>query len=291
MIRRRIGNERSLVRKAFFAAEWLTLRRAERLACPRVGVNVVMSDLDGEIMQAIAPASYRVVENGVDVDFFAAAPARGRTLAGLRRAARPVLEPRRHPAFHGRGLAAADGAPSGGADHHRRQQPAGAPARTGGGRSSDRGDRLRRRCTPLLRPRHRRHLPDPRRRRHAHQGPRCPGPGQAPRSRPASAAKASRSCPIATCSSAIRRRRSRRRSDACSTMPRCAASLARHGRALVERVYAWEIPGGKLDGAVRGPGETRRGVIAAAGGGRLVSRPAPSRPPRRDVPDPAPAWP
>ncbi|MFI5076897.1 MAG: glycosyltransferase, partial [Vicinamibacteria bacterium] len=24
------------------------------------------------------------------------------------------------------------------------------------------------------------------------------------------------------------------------------ASLARHGRALVERVYAWEIPGGKL---------------------------------------------
>ena len=70
MIRRRIGNERSLVRKAFFAAEWLTLRRAERLACPRVGVNVVMSDLDGEIMQAIAPASYRVVENGVGVDFF-----------------------------------------------------------------------------------------------------------------------------------------------------------------------------------------------------------------------------
>jgi len=74
MIRRRIGNERSLVRKAFFAAEWLTLRRAERLACPRVGVNVVMSALDGEIMQAIAPASYRVVENGVDVDFFQPLP-------------------------------------------------------------------------------------------------------------------------------------------------------------------------------------------------------------------------
>ena len=74
MIRRRIGNERSLARKAFFAAEWLTLRRAERLACPRVGVNVVMSDLDGAIMQAIAPATYRVVENGVDVDFFQPLP-------------------------------------------------------------------------------------------------------------------------------------------------------------------------------------------------------------------------
>ncbi len=74
MIRRRIGNEHSVVRKAFFAAEWLTLRRAERRACPRVGVNVVMSDLDGRIMQEIAPASYRVVENGVDVAFFQPLP-------------------------------------------------------------------------------------------------------------------------------------------------------------------------------------------------------------------------
>lgn len=77
MIRRRIGNEPSLVRKGFFAVEWLTLRRAERRACPRVGVNVVMSALDGRIMQAIAPATYRTVENGVDLDFFAPLPVAG----------------------------------------------------------------------------------------------------------------------------------------------------------------------------------------------------------------------
>jgi glycosyltransferase involved in cell wall biosynthesis len=77
MIRRRIANEPSLPRKAFFGVEWLTLRRAERRACPRVGVNVVMSALDGEIMQAIAPARYEVVENGVDVGFFAALPVVG----------------------------------------------------------------------------------------------------------------------------------------------------------------------------------------------------------------------
>jgi glycosyltransferase involved in cell wall biosynthesis len=34
----------------------------------------VMSDLDGSIMQRVAPARYEVVENGVDVDFFAPLP-------------------------------------------------------------------------------------------------------------------------------------------------------------------------------------------------------------------------
>jgi glycosyltransferase involved in cell wall biosynthesis len=77
MIRRRIANEPSLLRKAFFGLEWLTLQRAERRACPRVDLNVVMSPLDGELMQAIAPARYEVVENGVDVDFFAPLPAVG----------------------------------------------------------------------------------------------------------------------------------------------------------------------------------------------------------------------
>jgi glycosyltransferase involved in cell wall biosynthesis len=79
MIRRRIAKEPSLARKAFFAVEWLTLQRAERRACPRVGVNVVMSALDGQIMQATAPARYEVVENGVDVGFFAPLPVAGGT--------------------------------------------------------------------------------------------------------------------------------------------------------------------------------------------------------------------
>lgn len=79
MIRRRIGNERSLVRKAFFAAEWLTLRRAERRACPRVSVNVVMSALDGQIMRETAPGRYEVVENGVDIGLFQPLPLTGGT--------------------------------------------------------------------------------------------------------------------------------------------------------------------------------------------------------------------
>jgi glycosyltransferase involved in cell wall biosynthesis len=77
MIRRRISKEPSPIRKAFFLLEWLTLRRAERAACPRVGVNVVMSDLDRQIMQSIAPADYQVVENGVDVSLFAPLPVVG----------------------------------------------------------------------------------------------------------------------------------------------------------------------------------------------------------------------
>ena len=82
MIRRRIRNEPSLLRKAFFGIEWLTLRRSERRTCPRVGINVVMSDLDLGIMHGDIPtARFAVVENGVDIDFFAAnPPAGGRAL-------------------------------------------------------------------------------------------------------------------------------------------------------------------------------------------------------------------
>jgi glycosyltransferase involved in cell wall biosynthesis len=75
MIRRRIANERSLVRKAFFGIEARTLERCERRVCPRVGMNVVMSALDRDLMAQVAPtAAYAVVENGVDVDLFAPQP-------------------------------------------------------------------------------------------------------------------------------------------------------------------------------------------------------------------------
>src|SRR3954451_6613407 len=70
MIRRRIPREPSLLRKAFFAIEWLTLRRAERRALPRVALNIACSELDWRPMGADTPARYAVVDNGVDIGYF-----------------------------------------------------------------------------------------------------------------------------------------------------------------------------------------------------------------------------
>jgi glycosyltransferase involved in cell wall biosynthesis len=86
MIRRRIPFERNPLRRGFLWFEWLTLQRYERRLCPRFGVNVVMSDDDGEIMRRIAPdAVFVSVPNGVDVDYFkpgASAPRTSLVFAG-----------------------------------------------------------------------------------------------------------------------------------------------------------------------------------------------------------------
>jgi glycosyltransferase involved in cell wall biosynthesis len=72
MIRRRIGNEKNLGRKLFFGLEWHMLRHYEARMCPRFSMNVVMSQLDQEILEQIAPrARFTVVANGVDIDYFA----------------------------------------------------------------------------------------------------------------------------------------------------------------------------------------------------------------------------
>jgi glycosyltransferase involved in cell wall biosynthesis len=71
MIHRRIAREPNPIRKAFFYGEWLALERYERRFCSQFGANLVMSSLDREILQTIAPdARFVVVPNGVDVDFF-----------------------------------------------------------------------------------------------------------------------------------------------------------------------------------------------------------------------------
>ncbi len=77
MIRRRIAREPSLLRKAFFAIEWLTLRRAERRALPRVALNIACSELDCQLMGAETPARYAVVDNGVDTGYFRPLPVLG----------------------------------------------------------------------------------------------------------------------------------------------------------------------------------------------------------------------
>jgi glycosyltransferase involved in cell wall biosynthesis len=69
MIHRRIRLERNLVKKAFFAFEWLALERYERNMCRRFDANVTMSD------HGIAPdAAFTTVANGVDVGYFTPSP-------------------------------------------------------------------------------------------------------------------------------------------------------------------------------------------------------------------------
>lgn len=78
MIRRRIAREQNPLRRAFFFFEWLTLRRYERLMCPRVAENIVVSDYDGQLMAESAPnAIYTAVDNGVDTRDFTPVHPRG----------------------------------------------------------------------------------------------------------------------------------------------------------------------------------------------------------------------
>lgn len=71
MIRRRIRREPNWLKKIFFVPEWLTLQRYERRMCPRVGMNVAMSEVDRRILEEVVPdAKFTVVGNGVDVDYF-----------------------------------------------------------------------------------------------------------------------------------------------------------------------------------------------------------------------------
>lgn len=59
----------------FYAREADRLARLERRVVPRVGLNIVVSELDRERLDKVAPGgAIRVVENGVDVDFFRVQP-------------------------------------------------------------------------------------------------------------------------------------------------------------------------------------------------------------------------
>ena len=73
MLHRRVSTERSGLKRWFFGREAVMLERYERRMCQRAAVNIVVSQLDRELMAKAAPeATFAVVENGVDVDYFAA---------------------------------------------------------------------------------------------------------------------------------------------------------------------------------------------------------------------------
>jgi glycosyltransferase involved in cell wall biosynthesis len=75
MIRRRIAHERSVARRTFFKIEAVALERCERRVLPRIHMNVAVSELDVRLMREVAPeAPFTVVDNGVDLEYFAPAP-------------------------------------------------------------------------------------------------------------------------------------------------------------------------------------------------------------------------
>lgn len=78
MIRRRIAREQNPLKRAFYCFEWFTLRRYERLMCPRFAENIVVSNYDGQLMAESAPdAIYTSVDNGVDTRDFTPVNPRG----------------------------------------------------------------------------------------------------------------------------------------------------------------------------------------------------------------------
>ena len=77
MLERRAENESHPLKRRYFSLEARRVEALEKTWCPRVDLNIVCSDMDGERLAEIAPgATIATVPNGVDVGFFDA-PAGG----------------------------------------------------------------------------------------------------------------------------------------------------------------------------------------------------------------------
>ncbi len=75
MMARRANLERSPLRRAYFSREAEKLGKLEKVACLKASVNLVVSELDGDRLQRVVPGCRtRVVENGVDVEYFLPEP-------------------------------------------------------------------------------------------------------------------------------------------------------------------------------------------------------------------------
>jgi len=71
LLRRRASREKVGWRRQYLKMQAKLMEREERRWCPRVSLNVTVSDVDRSTMEALAPSSrFTVVPNGVDVDFF-----------------------------------------------------------------------------------------------------------------------------------------------------------------------------------------------------------------------------
>jgi len=78
LLRRRAPAERPALKRAYVRFQARLTEAEERRWCPRVRLNVCVSDRDAEDLRTIAQGgNYIVVPNGVDVDFFVPDAARG----------------------------------------------------------------------------------------------------------------------------------------------------------------------------------------------------------------------
>ncbi|HXF94745.1 MAG TPA: glycosyltransferase family 4 protein [Gemmatimonadales bacterium] len=76
LLGRRAGHERGW-RRAYVRHQSRLMAREERFWCPRVALNVAVSDLDREVLASIAPGGrFTVIPNGVDVEAFRPEPGR-----------------------------------------------------------------------------------------------------------------------------------------------------------------------------------------------------------------------
>lgn len=71
LLARRAGIETSAFRRTYVAHQARLMKKEEERWCPRVTLNVAVSDLDAEKLRTVAPAArFTVVPNGVDTDYF-----------------------------------------------------------------------------------------------------------------------------------------------------------------------------------------------------------------------------
>jgi len=79
MLHRRAERDPGVMRRLYCRREAAKLQRYEREACRRAAVNITVSALDAERLLALVPGvRARVVENGVDIEYFHPARTRGR---------------------------------------------------------------------------------------------------------------------------------------------------------------------------------------------------------------------
>lgn len=72
LLRARARAERALWRRAYIGYQARLMERAERQWCPRVALNVTVSEHDAATLARLAPGGkYAVVPNGVDTSYFA----------------------------------------------------------------------------------------------------------------------------------------------------------------------------------------------------------------------------
>jgi glycosyltransferase involved in cell wall biosynthesis len=84
MMRRRAEKEPSRWKRLYFRREGEKLERLEREACPEVAMNLVVSGLDQtRLSEVVGQARIRVVDNGVDVRYFEPGESGGARDGGL----------------------------------------------------------------------------------------------------------------------------------------------------------------------------------------------------------------